>query len=83
MKKNLLIVDKNKQGQVNLFQKLIGYLLKNYNCEDAQIVLVDYQDKHYTEYKNNDKLFLLFANNNNEVVDVLDYIGFMQNYRIA
>ena len=83
MKKNLLIVDKNKQGQVNLFQNLIGYLLKNYNCEDAQIVLVDYQDKHYTEYKNNDKLFLLIANNNNEVVDVLEFVKFVQNYRVA
>ena len=47
-----------------------------------QIVLIDYEDRFYTEHKENGKLFIAIGNNNIKVVDVLNLIQEIQNSRI-
>ena len=81
LRKKLLVVDKYKKGQSALFYNIINDLIENYTNDEVQIALIDYKDKYYTKYKKNDKLFLSIANNNDEVIEVLDLIKSIQNAR--
>lgn len=79
---NFLVVDKNKKGQARLFNNIINDLSKNSINDDTQIIFVDYKYAFNDEYKNYDKKFVLVANNNSEVVDMLDLMKTIQNYRL-
>ena len=83
LRKKLLVVDKYKKGQSALFYNIINDLIENYTNDEVQIALIDYKDKYYTKYKKNDKLFLSIANNNDEVIEVLDLIKSIQNARMC
>lgn len=68
LNKNFLIVDKNKQGQVLLFHKIIRSLIQS--KLDVQIALIDYEGKYYKDLENFEKMFL---------PRMCFYVGFYQN----
>lgn len=70
--KDLLVVDKNKQGQVTLYNKMINNLLKS--KEDLQIALMDYENKNYKAFEDNEKMFPTIAHNKEEVDNMLNFL---------
>ena len=59
--KNFLVVDKNKAGQVFLFDEIITSLIKSEL--DVQVALIDYENKHYMDFEDSEKMFPPIAHN--------------------
>lgn len=79
--KNFLVVDKNKAGQVFLFDEIITSLIKSEL--DVQVALIDYENKHYMDFEDSEKMFPPIAHNREDVVAMLDFIETTKKARLS
>ena len=76
-----LVADKSKDGQVELFQNAIKHLQKT--DEELQIALVDYENKNYEWFEDDDKLFLPIAHIKEDAIMMFDFLKKVQDARKA
>lgn len=71
--KRLLIVDKNKTGQIFLFKKLINELSKIPNKNLIQFLMID-NNHNYDNLDSDIRFYLPIADNREKIDDVLNYL---------
>lgn len=80
-KKNMLFIAKDKEYIVDLFKNYIDSLIDT--KDELVISLIDYENKNYKEYENNEKFFPPIAHQKDDVINMIDYLTMMKNARIA
>ena len=81
IRNNIYIIDKNKRGQVAIFNKVIKHLLKN--NKEVKLALIDYENKYYKRRFGNEHFLLPIAINKEEATAMLDKIKKIQNDRLS
>ena len=78
--KNLQIIAKDKEVIVGIFKHYMDALIDT----DSELIisLIDYENKNYKGYEDNDRFFPPIAHTKEDVIDMLDHINIMKNARI-